>query len=205
MVQSTTIGQVLTDMEREIEAEVRKRPAVHEPRPANLAPQSIVAPSLAMPDYVEHRDGATEIGKLSAEAAVREYEAAAKEIEALGAALIEHVKQCEAITRDAFAVTEELKETAARYREEAKRVFLHIENCSLMTAEVRKTCAAMKEKIATPARVETTGARSFRKTGTHFSGSCCSRRSLDRFTVGQLTERACNDPRRSDPFPSRCR
>jgi hypothetical protein len=143
-----------TDLEREIEEEFRKLP-VREPQPTDFAPLSVRAPALAMPDYVEHRDGATAIGKLSAEAAVREYEAAAKDIEALGAALIEHVKQCEAITRDAFAVTEELKETAARYREEAKRVFLHIENCSLMTAEVRKTCAAMKEKIATPARVET--------------------------------------------------
>ena len=107
-----------------------------------------------MPDYVEHRDGATEIGKLSAEAVVREYEAAAKDIEAMGAELIEHVKQCEAMTRDALAVTEEMKETARRYREEAKRVFLQIENCSLMTAEVRKTCTELKERIAAPATVE---------------------------------------------------
>ena len=107
-----------------------------------------------MPDYVEHRDGATEIGKLSAEAVVREYEAAAKDIEALGVELVEHVKQCEAMTRDALVVIEELKETAAQYREEAKRVFLQIENYSLLTAEVRKTCAEMREKIATPATVE---------------------------------------------------
>ena len=82
---------------------------------------------------------------------VREYEAAAKDIEAVGAELIERVKQCDAMTRDAFVVTEELKETAARYREEAKRVFLQIESCSLMTAEVRKTCTELKEKIAAPA------------------------------------------------------
>src|SRR6202158_4809675 len=84
-----TIGRLLTDMEREIEAEVRNRPPVHEPRPVKLAPPTVGAPALAMPDYVEHRDGATEIGKLSAEAVVREYEAAAKEIEAMGAELIE--------------------------------------------------------------------------------------------------------------------
>ena len=107
-----------------------------------------------MPDYVEHREGATEIGKLSAEAVVREYEAAAKDIEAMGAELIERVKQCEAMTRDALAVTEEMKETAARYREEAKRIFLQIENCTLMTAEVRKTCTELKEKIAGPATID---------------------------------------------------
>ena len=151
MVQST-IGRVLTDMEREIEAEVRNRPPVHEPRP--VAPPRMGSPAIAMPDYVEHRDGATEIGKLSAEAVVREYEAAAKEIEAMGAELIERVAQCEAMTRDAFAVVGELKETAERYREEAKRVFLQIENCSLVTAEVRKTCTDLKEKIAVPATID---------------------------------------------------
>jgi predicted nucleic acid-binding Zn-ribbon protein len=110
---------------------------------------------MSMPDYVEHSDGATEIGKLSAEAVVREYEAAAKEIEAMGVELTELVKQCEAATRDALAVTEELKETAGRYREEAKRVFLQIENCSLVMAEVRKTCAELKEKIADRATTDT--------------------------------------------------
>ncbi len=141
----------VTDLEQEIEAEFRNRPPVREPRPVNFAPPRVRAPALSMPDYVEHREGATEIGKLSAEAVVREYEAAAKDIEAMGAELIERVKQCEAMTRDALAVTEEMKETAARYREEAKRIFLQIENCTLMTAEVRKTCTELKEKIAAPA------------------------------------------------------
>jgi nanoRNase/pAp phosphatase (c-di-AMP/oligoRNAs hydrolase) len=107
-----------------------------------------------MPDYVEHRDGATEIGRLSAEAVVREYEAAAKDIEAMGAELIERAKQCEAMTRDALVVTEELKQTAERYREEAKRIFVQIENCSQVTAEVRKTCAELGDKIAAQATIE---------------------------------------------------
>ena len=144
----STLGRVLTDMEREIEAEFRSRPPVHEPRPADFVPPKVGAPALAMPEYVEHRDGATEIGKLSAEAVVREYESAAKEIEAMGAELIERVRQCEAMVRDALAVTEEMKETAARYRVEAKRIFLEIEDCSLVTAEVRKTCNELIEKIA---------------------------------------------------------
>ena len=151
-----TIGRILTDMERALQAEFGSGPPVWGPRAVDVAPPTASAPDLAipdypelaMPDYVEHRDGATEIGKLSAEAVVREYEAAAKDIEALGAQLIEHVKQCETVTRNAFAVTEELKQTAKRYREEAKRVFLQIENCSLMTAEVSKTCTELKEKIA---------------------------------------------------------
>src|ERR1700739_4461908 len=104
MVQSTT-GRPVSDIEREIEAEGRNRPPLHEPRSAHFAPPNVGAPTLAMPDYVEHRDGTTEIGKLSAEAVVREYEATAKEIEAMGTELLERVKECEAMTRDALAVT----------------------------------------------------------------------------------------------------
>jgi hypothetical protein len=152
MVQSIVerVSSVI-DLEREIEAEFRNRPPVHEPHPINFAPPRVGAPTLSMPDYVEHREGATEIGKLTAEAIVREYEAAAKDIEAMGAELIDRVKQCEAMTRDALAVTQEMKETAMRYREEAKRIFVQIEDCSQMTAEVRKTCTELKERIATPA------------------------------------------------------
>ena len=131
-----------TDLEREMEEEVRR------------LPPAVRSPNLAIPDYVEHRDGVTEIGQLSAEAIVREYEAAAKDIETMGAELIERVKQCEAMTRDAFAVTEEVKETAARYREEAKRVFLEIENRFQVTAKVRKTCNELIEKIVGPVTID---------------------------------------------------
>src|SRR5258707_6215501 len=127
MVQST-VGRVssVIDLESEIEAEFRNRPPVHEPRPVTFAPPRVREPTVSMPDYVEHREGATEIGKLTAEAIVREYEAAAKDIEAMGAELIERVKQCEEMIRDALAVTEEMKETAARYRREASGVYLKI-------------------------------------------------------------------------------
>jgi uncharacterized protein YukE len=150
MVQSTA-GRIFDvgDLEREIEAEVRNRTASREPR-SNLAAARTRTPAPSMPEYVVHREGASEIGRLSAEAVVREYEAAAKEIEAMGAELIERVKQCETMTRDAVAATNEMKETAKRYREEAKRIFMQIEDCSLMTAEVRKTCTALKARIAAP-------------------------------------------------------
>jgi hypothetical protein len=141
------------DLEREIEKEFRKLDQ-HDSLPTEFAPPSVRAPDLGMPDYVEHSDGATEIGKLSAEAVVREYEAAAKDIEALGEELTERAKQCEAMMRDALVVTDELKETAARYRAEAKRVFDQIESCSLLTAEVRKICEDMKDRLAAPAKVQ---------------------------------------------------
>ncbi len=140
------IKDPLTEIERAIQAELRNRPPAQELDPTS--PPTVRAPAMVMPDYVEHSDGATEIGKLSAEAVVREYESAAKEIEAMGREMIDLVKRCEAVTRDALSVSDELKETAGRYRAEAKRVFQQIENCSQVTAEVRKACAEMREKIA---------------------------------------------------------
>ncbi|MEH2513847.1 phosphoglycolate phosphatase-like HAD superfamily hydrolase [Nitrobacteraceae bacterium AZCC 1564] len=145
-------GQVfdLVNLEKEIEAQVHSFLPAREPRSLNVVHARNGVPTRTMPDYVQHCDGATEIGKLSAEAVVREYEAAAKEIEGMGAELIERVKQCETMTKNAFVATEEMKETAARYREEARRIFLEIENCTRMTDEVRKTCNDLKEKIAQP-------------------------------------------------------
>ena len=154
MVQST-IERALMDIDREIAQQIRSRSPIFDPRSVDPVLPRVAAPSsmaaLPLPDYVEHRDGATEIGKLSAEAVVREYEVAAKDIEAVGAELVERARQCEAVTLDALAALEELKETARHYREQAKSIFLQIENCSLMTAEVRKTCTELKKKLAAPA------------------------------------------------------
>jgi molybdopterin converting factor small subunit len=105
-------------------------------------------PKGPMPDYVEHKEGVNQVGRLSAEAVVREYDAAVKEIEALGAELIEAAKKCEATVAGVHATASEIKALAASYREEGKRYFLQIEDCSLMTAEVRTVCEALKQKIS---------------------------------------------------------
>src|SRR6516164_9716645 len=65
MVQPT-MGRPLSEMERDIAAELRNSPPT-----ANVGPPSVSAPALEMPHYVEHDEEATEIGKLSAEAVVR--------------------------------------------------------------------------------------------------------------------------------------
>ena len=113
-------------------------------RTATIAP----LPKGPMPDYVEHKEGVNQVGKLSAEAVVREYDAAVKEIEALGAELAEAAKKCEAMVAGVHAMVTEIKELAANYREEGKRYFLQIEDCSLMTSEVRTVCEMLKKKIA---------------------------------------------------------
>jgi hypothetical protein len=105
-------------------------------------------PKGPMPDYVEHKDGVNQVGKLSAEVIVREYDAAVKEIEALGAELTDAAKRCEETVAGVHSMVKEIKELAASYREEGKRYFLQIEECSLMTSEVRAVCEELKNKIA---------------------------------------------------------
>jgi hypothetical protein len=100
-----------------------------------------------MPDYVEHREGVSRVGQLTAEAVVRDYEAAAKEIEAMGTELISAAKKCEAMTGEVHTAIAFMRDTAASYREEAKKIFLRIEECALFTEDVRKTCETVKRRM----------------------------------------------------------
>jgi hypothetical protein len=118
----------------------------------DFAPRTMPEPPA--PEYVNHRENVSEIGKLSAEAIVREYEETAKEIETMGDVVREMVQRCEQLTSSASAMLGDIKATAARYRNEGKRMFTEIESCSSATDEVRRLCEAFRDKLAT-ADVET--------------------------------------------------
>src|ERR1700747_249134 len=105
---------------------------------SSLASSSLA--SIALPDYVEHQQGVSRVGALSAEAVVRDYETAAREIESMGSELIEAAKKCEAMTAEVHNAIAYMRDTAAAYREEAKKIFKRIEDCALFTQDVRKTC-----------------------------------------------------------------
>ena len=81
------------------------------------------------------------IGALTAEAVMRDYESAAKELEAMGAELISSAKKWEAITAE---VRNTIRDTAKAYREEGEKIFELIEKCALYTEDVRKTCEDLK-------------------------------------------------------------
>jgi hypothetical protein len=108
-------------------------------------------PTPPVPDYVSHTEGVTEIGKLSAEAIVREYEETAKEIEAVGEVVKEMVQRCEQLATSASNMLKDIKTTAARYRKEGTRMFNEIESCSTTTEEVRRLCEGFRDKVATKA------------------------------------------------------
>src|SRR6266566_7578149 len=111
---------------------------------------SIRAPSVQsepMPAYVEHTEGVSRVGALSAEALVRDYESAAKEIEAMGTELIEAAQKCEALTAQVHDAIAFMRETAAGYRDEGRKIFKRIEECALFTEDVRKTCEQVKRRM----------------------------------------------------------
>src|SRR5262249_28455378 len=122
----------VSQIEGEIEQAVYERP-LHiqalESAPRLAKPQ--------MPEYVNHREDVSEIGKLSAEAIAREYEATAKEIESMGEVVRDMVQRCEQLTTSASSMLKDIRTTAARYRQEGKRIFNEIESCSSATDEVR--------------------------------------------------------------------
>ena len=103
--------------------------------------------SIALPYYVEHQPGVSRAGALNAEAVVRDYETAAREIESMGAELIDAAKKCEAMTTEVHDAIAFMRDTAAAYREEAKKVFKRIEDSALFTQDVRKTCEEVKRRM----------------------------------------------------------
>src|SRR5579872_1894791 len=117
-------------------------------RPPHIQAVESMPRALAVPDYVNHHEDATKIGKLSAEAIVKEYEVTAKEIEAVGEFVKEMAHRCEQLTTSASEMLKEIKATAARYRKEGKRIFNEIESCSSATDEVRQLCGTFRDRIA---------------------------------------------------------
>jgi len=127
----------VTELEKEIAEIIQTSPPI---RAIDYAPPSVRLAAAEQPD----------IGKLSAEGITREFEAAAKEVEAMGQELQEAARRCEATVAGAHQAVEEVKETAALIRDKGKHYSAQIEDVSAMTAEVRATCSAMKAKIAGP-------------------------------------------------------
>jgi hypothetical protein len=138
------------DLEQDIATALNDSPPPRTMRHIDFAPPSVRASTLPLPEYLEHREGADEIGRLSAEAVAASYESAAQEIEKMGAELKERAKLCERMVAESNQALTLIQETAAQFRDAGKMIFLKIEDCSLMTKEVRETCDTLRAKLAGP-------------------------------------------------------
>jgi hypothetical protein len=138
------------DLEQEIATALNDSPPARATRHIEFAPPSVRAPTMPLPEYLEHREGADEIGRLSAEAVAASYESAAQEIEKMGTELRERTQLCERMVAESNQALKLIQETAAQFRDAGKIIFLRIEDCSLMTKEVRQTCDNLRAKLAGP-------------------------------------------------------
>lgn len=131
---------------RQTEGDIRE--AVQQRPPHIQAVEPPRTPTPPVPEYVSHQEDVTEIGKLSAEAIVKEYEVTAKEIEAMGEVVRDMVQRCEQLTTSASSMFKDIKTMAMQYRKAGKRIFNEIESCSSATNEVRRLCESFRDNIA---------------------------------------------------------
>ena len=100
-----------------------------------------------LPAYVKPTDGVADVGALTAQAVVRQYETTAAAIEAMGKEMTQGVKRCEEVLAAVRSMLADVEATAAKYREEGARRFKDVENIALMTQEVTKVCGDMRARI----------------------------------------------------------
>lgn len=102
---------------------------------------------MPLPDYVSHLEEVDQVGRLSAEAIIQQYETAAKQVEALGNEIKESAAKLEAALAEHDADMKLINETAQAIRDKGKAIFLQIENASHVTTELRRACVELKNKI----------------------------------------------------------
>jgi hypothetical protein len=111
-----------------------------------------------LPDYVTHNEEVDQVGRLTAEAVAMSFEASAKKIEAMGAMLMDSMRECETesvrLLRELEKVKAEneqaVKQCAAAaevYRSQSKELFEKIQSRSIAAAKVRETCTAAIEDL----------------------------------------------------------
>lgn len=115
-------------------------------RPEHFAPPE--KRKLPLPSYVAHEDGVSQLGVISAEAVVHQWELAAKAIEAMGAELRTVVERCEALIKETSTAIAYMEETAGYYRKQGAKAFAEVEKHALLVEEVRRTCEGIQQKIA---------------------------------------------------------
>jgi len=99
-----------------------------------------------IPDGVEHVEEGAHAAP-SAEAVMRDFESAFKEIEAMGTEMTSLAKKCEAMTSDVQNVIALIASTAEAYRREGKKIFERIEECTASTDDVRRRCEDIKRRM----------------------------------------------------------
>jgi len=92
---------------------------------------------------ISHED----LGRLSAEAVLSQYEGAAKAIEGLGEEITDRARKLEASLIEADRDLKLIAEAAEAIREKGKLVYVQIEEASGVSRNIRDVCAELRNKV----------------------------------------------------------
>ena len=88
-----------------------------------------------------------DIGRLSAEAVLAQYDHAAKCVEELGLEVKDRIRKLEDQLKEADADLKLIGEAANKIREKGKLVHMQIEEASQLSKDIRETCAEFVRKV----------------------------------------------------------
>ena len=89
-----------------------------------------------------------DLGKLTSEAVLAQFDHAAKAVEAMGVAVRESAAKMEAAMKDHTADLELISKAAEHIRQKGANVQAQIEQASALTAEIREACAQFQKEPA---------------------------------------------------------
>lgn len=90
---------------------------------------------------------AEDVGRLSAQAVMAQYEYAAKCVEELGAEVKDRVQKLEAQLKEADIDLKLIGDAATKIREKGKLIHTQIEEASQLSQDIRETCAEFVRKV----------------------------------------------------------
>jgi uncharacterized coiled-coil DUF342 family protein len=88
-----------------------------------------------------------DVGRLSAEAVLAQYEAAAKGVETMGDEIKDRISKLETAMREADEAMKLVAEAAAAIREKGKMVHLQIEEATQLSKDIRDACVEFRKKV----------------------------------------------------------
>lgn len=98
-------------------------------------------------DYVTHGKGVPEIGMVTAEAVLRDYEETAKTFTELGAQIKDAANRCENYLEELKDISTYMNKVAQESRERAANIFKAIEESAKITAQVRKQAEELYQQV----------------------------------------------------------
>ena len=88
-----------------------------------------------------------DVGRLSAEAVLAQYEFAAKGVETMGDEIKDRISKLETAMREADEAMKLVAEAAAAIREKGKLVHLQIEEATQLSKDIRDACVEFRRKV----------------------------------------------------------